>query len=95
MTAVTGACMAISKHVIEDIGGFDEKFIICGSDVEICIRAIQRGYRNIYDPNIRLYHYESKTRDSYIPEVDFQLSDKMYKVYRECGDPIIILIWIS
>ena len=87
VTAVTGACMAISKHVIEDIGGFDEKFIICGSDVEICIRAIQRGYRNIYDPNIRLYHYESKTRDSYIPEVDFQLSDKMYKVYRECGDP--------
>lgn len=87
VTAVTGACMAISKKVIEDIGGFDERFIICGSDVEICIRAIQQGYRNIYDPNIRLYHYESKTRDSYIPEVDFELSDKMYKVYRECGDP--------
>ena len=33
VTAVTGACMAISKHVIEDIGGFDEKVIICGSDV--------------------------------------------------------------
>ena len=37
--AVTGACMAISKKSIEKIGLFDDEFIICGSDVEICIRS--------------------------------------------------------
>lgn len=87
VTAVTGACMAISKKTIEDIGNFDEEFLICGSDVEICIRAIHKGYRNIYDPYVRLYHFESKTRDPYIPQIDFELSDKMYKPYREYGDP--------
>lgn len=87
VTAVTGACMAVSRKTLEKIGGFDERFIICGSDVEICIRAIEHGYRNIYDPYIRLYHLESKSRDSYIPEIDFELSDKMYKEYRKNGDP--------
>lgn len=87
VTAVTGACMAISRMTIEEIGFFDENFIICGSDVEICVRAIQKGFRNVYDPYVRLYHYESKSRDSYIPQVDFEMSDKMYQVYREKGDP--------
>ena len=87
VTACTGACMAISRKVIEEIGGFEERFIICGSDVEICIRAIQNGYRNVYLPKVLLYHYESKSRDSYIPEVDFELSDIMYMGYRAGGDP--------
>lgn len=87
VTASTGACLAISRKTIEKIGNFDEKFIICGSDVEISVRANQHGLVNIYDPFARLYHYESKSRDSYIPQIDFDLSDKMYKVYREEGDP--------
>ena len=87
VTACTGACMAISKSVIEKIGGFDERFIICGSDVEICTRAIDEGYRNVYVPQIKLYHYESKSRDSYIPQIDFDLSDVMYSGYRKGGDP--------
>ncbi len=87
VTACTGACMAVSRKVIEKIGGFDESFIICGSDVELCIRAIDEGYRNVYVPQVKLYHYESKSRDSYIPQVDFELSDIMYSGYRKGGDP--------
>lgn len=87
VTAVTGACLAISKKTVEKIGGFDEDFIICGSDVEISIRAIGQGLRTVYDPYVRLYHFESKTRDSFIPEIDFELSEKMYRKYRENGDP--------
>lgn len=87
ITACTGACMAIAKKTIEKIGVFDDEFIICGSDVEICVRANEHGLVNIYDPYVKLYHYESKSRDSYIPEIDFKLSDKMYAKYREYGDP--------
>ena len=87
VTACTGACMAVSRKVIEKIGGLEERFIICGSDVELCIRAIQDGYRNVYLPKVQLYHYESKSRDSYIPEIDFELSDIMYSGYRTGGDP--------
>ena len=88
VSAVTGACLAVSKSVIEKIGGFDEHFIVCGSDIELALRANKNGLVNIYDPNVRLYHYESKSRDaSKIPQIDFDLSDKMYKDYRRYGDP--------
>jgi GT2 family glycosyltransferase len=85
--ALTGACLAISREKIEKIGNFNENFIICGSDVEICLRAHENGYRNIFDANTKLYHFESKTRTNYIPECDFEMSKKVYKYYHENGDP--------
>lgn len=87
VTAVTGACMAISKATLDKIGLFDDNFIICGSDVEICLRAYHFGLRNLYTPFTRLSHLESKTRDSYIPEIDFQLSQKAYQEFWDNGDP--------
>jgi len=87
VSAVTGALMAISRDTINKIADFDDDFIICGSDVEICIRAYYRGLRNVYDPHVKLYHYESKSRDSYIPEVDFRLSEFAYKNFNDEGDP--------
>ena len=87
--AVSGSCMAISRKTIEQIGNFNENFLICGSDVEICIRAHENGFYNIYDPSVRLFHYESRTRSPHdIPPCDFEMSQKHYKHYREQGgDP--------
>ena len=87
VTACTGACMAVSKKTLRKIGDFSERFLICGSDVELCIRANRNGLVNIYNPHIKLYHYESKTRSKYIPEIDFKLSYTMYETYRSVGDP--------
>ncbi len=87
--AVTGSCMAMSRKTIEKIGGFDESFLVCGSDVEICIRAHEAGLFNIFDPFVKLHHFESKTRSPHdIPECDFRMSDRHYKHYRRVGgDP--------
>lgn len=87
VTAVTGACMAVSRKSMEVIGEFDEQFIICGSDVELCIRAYAKGFNNLYTPYAKLYHLESKSRDSYIPEIDFKMSYNCYTPFRENGDP--------
>jgi GT2 family glycosyltransferase len=86
--AVTGACMAIEKVKFDAIGGFDESFVICGSDVEICLRAFHRGLLNVYVPEAKLVHHESKTRDpANIPETDFVRSEQAYSPYRTAGDP--------
>ncbi|HEX9013928.1 MAG TPA: glycosyltransferase family 2 protein, partial [Anaerolineaceae bacterium] len=57
-SAVTGACMAMRRQVFEEIGGFDEGYQLAFSDVEICQRAIQHGYRVMYTPFARLIHHE-------------------------------------
>jgi len=85
---VTGACMAISRDTFNAVGGFNEEFIICGSDVEICIKAYKAGLSVLYDANVKLCHYESKTRDARdIPKIDFLLSDKVYSEFRNGCEP--------
>lgn len=88
VSAVTGACMAVSRNHFEMLGGFDESFIVCGSDVELCIHALKIGLRNVYLPRVCLHHYESKTRDcNDIPDIDFELSKRLYDPYLKAGDP--------
>jgi GT2 family glycosyltransferase len=83
--AVSGACMAFSRALVERIGYLDERFTMCGSDVEFCIRASQAGLWNVYDPGVRLVHHEACTRKSRpIPENDFALSRQVYGPYL-CG----------
>ncbi len=85
--AVTGALHAIERVKLDRIGGYDESFIICGSDVELCIRAYEYGYNNLYNAHIRLHHLESKSRSSYIPPIDFKRSLQCYDPYLKGGDP--------
>ena len=70
VAAVTGACLAISRDRIETIGGFDEAYRISGGDVELCIRAMVRGFVNVYLPEVRLIHHESQSRKREDPETD-------------------------
>jgi GT2 family glycosyltransferase len=85
--AVTGACMMMRREVFNKVGGFDERFIFCGSDVEICLRLIEKGYRILYTPFAKLYHHEARTRGSNISSIDFKLSLKVYEKYLSNGDP--------
>lgn len=86
--AVTGACMVVARDTFHMLGGFDESFIVCGSDVELCLRAYARGLSTVYVARAVMIHHESKTRDPRaIPESDFVRSAEAYSPYREEGDP--------
>ena len=90
VSAVTGACMAIEKEVFDKINGFDELFDITGSDVEICLRLLNYGYRNVINPDINLIHYEKKTRSRIrVRDIDIKLSIKYYGPYLKNGDPFL------
>lgn len=80
--AVTGACMAIERQKFDKLGGFDENFIICGSDVELCLRSHKSGFYNVICTEAQLTHFESKTRSAYIPREDFEQSILKYAPYR-------------
>jgi glycosyltransferase involved in cell wall biosynthesis len=81
--AVTGACVAISRERFDHLGGFDESFTICGSDVELGLRAHQRGFFNVMCAEAKLFHYESKTRSPHVPLKDFIQSEVKYAPYRQ------------
>ena len=59
MSAVTAACLMIKKSTFEQVGGFAEEFRITYNDVDLCLRLLEKGYRNVYLPEVQLVHYES------------------------------------
>lgn len=60
---VTFACAMARRETFERLGGLDEVFVPNGyGDVEMCLRALEAGYRNFYLGSLSGIHHESKTR---------------------------------
>jgi GT2 family glycosyltransferase len=63
VTAVTGACIAIERTKFEAVGGFDaENLAVDLNDIDLCLRAAERGWTNLWTPEAMLIHHQSATR---------------------------------
>ena len=70
VATVTGACLAVSRTVMDTIGVFNEAYRIVGNDTEFCLRAHLAGLSNVYLPEIVLLHHESQSRGRSDPASD-------------------------
>jgi O-antigen biosynthesis protein len=62
-SAVTAACMLLSKSLFDEVGGLDEENLrVQFNDVDLCLRLRERGYYLVYTPYAELYHHESVSR---------------------------------
>ena len=78
----------IRRETFDRVGGFDERFILCGSDVAIGLDTTQLGLRNVCSPFGGVRHLESATRGSAIPTEDFFASYWRYNPWLfGNGDP--------
>jgi O-antigen biosynthesis protein len=65
VTAVTGACLLLRRQVYLEVGGLDEVSLpIAFNDIDLCLKLVARGYRNLWTPFAELYHAESASRGS-------------------------------
>ncbi|WP_034446061.1 glycosyltransferase family 2 protein [Butyrivibrio sp. AE2032] len=62
VSAVTGACLMVSRAKYDEVGGFDETFQVSLNDVDFCLKLREKGYLNVFTPFAELYHYESLSR---------------------------------
>jgi len=92
MTAVTGAVQIIERKKFEAVNGFDERFIVCGGDVDLCIRLNKAGYQTWYQGGGYIIHKESQSRSHKpVPYIDFYHSYMSYMngYDVEKGDPFL------
>lgn len=61
-SAVTAACLMCRQEIFKSVGGFEEELTVAFNDIDLCLKIVAKGYRNIYLPHVKLYHYESKSR---------------------------------
>jgi GT2 family glycosyltransferase len=53
---VSGACVAVRREVIEQVGLLDERFPLYFEDNDWCLRIRQAGWKVIYDPRFTVTH---------------------------------------
>lgn len=94
LSAVTAACMMVSRNLFEEVGGFDEKLKVAFNDIDLCMKIRMKGRLIVYTPYAELYHYESKSRgiedtkekiERFHGEVHY--FEKKWKDELEKGDP--------
>jgi GT2 family glycosyltransferase len=62
-SAVTGACLVVSKDKFLAVGGFNEvDFAVAFNDIDLCLKLNSRGWQSFYEPRAVLIHHESKSR---------------------------------
>jgi GT2 family glycosyltransferase len=82
VSAVTGACLMVKKSIWQELGGLDESFEVSLNDVDLCLRAREKNYLNVFTPFAELYHYESASRGS---DVDGRSKDNATRYDKEAA----------
>ena len=77
ISGVTGACLAMRRDCYFELGGMSTTLPHSFNDVDLAFKALDAGYRIIWTPMAKIYHFESLSRDPRVrPEELEQLSNR-------------------
>ena len=100
VSAVTAACLLVKRSVYEEVGGLEEEFQVAFNDVDFCLKVRKAGYLIVYDADVKLFHYESKSRgyeDTPEKEARFEAEKKKFQAkwpeILKNGDPYYNRNW--
>ena len=70
VSGVTAACALMRRDLFLQVGGFTLALPGNYNDVDLNLKVRQAGYSAVFSPWVRLYHFESKSRDPKILDSD-------------------------
>jgi glycosyltransferase involved in cell wall biosynthesis len=73
VTAVTGACIAISKEKLSKVNGWTEDFNNSYNDVDFCMKLVDIGLSILQDNTVKMEHSEAMSRDETFSLTEFEL----------------------
>jgi O-antigen biosynthesis protein len=72
-SGITGACALIRKSVYNEVGGMSPMFPRAFNDVDLGFKILQAGYRIIWTPHTRVYHFETASRPKGVEQEEVEL----------------------
>jgi N-acetylglucosaminyl-diphospho-decaprenol L-rhamnosyltransferase len=82
---VSGACMALRRRVLEEIGPLDERFFMYFEDADLCRRAREAGWSVYYLPHVEVVHTAGGSTRSR-PRAIWRLHKSAFLYHRKHGD---------
>jgi GT2 family glycosyltransferase len=91
---LSGCLWLINPKLIEDIGFMDENYFLYLEDTDYCYRAVNAGYKLIYNPNSLIYHKEGNTTGKLSSlSIYYSSRNRPYFVHKNSNSIFIIIIF--
>jgi GT2 family glycosyltransferase len=95
---VSGSCLLARRSLLEQLGGFDERFFLYEEDADLCRRARQAGAHVVFTPAARVVHRlgTSMDRSGGRAALEYDRSHRLY--YRKHADLLsraVLALWLS
>jgi GT2 family glycosyltransferase len=78
---VTAACAAIDRKVYDELGGLSVLFPACFNDLDFGYKILESGRHIVWTPLVRLYHFESLTRDPAVQPHEMAMLERRWRRY--------------
>ena len=80
---VSGACMALRRKAVEEVGGFDEGYFMYVEDVDLCWRMREAGWRVVYLPGGDVLHHVGMSSRAATTRMLFHHHRSMLRFHRK------------
>ena len=89
---VSGACLAVRREVVQQVGLLDENFFLYFEDNDWCLRMRQAGWRVIYEPRLRVTHLGgvSQPQRRVANQYYYQGLVRFYRKHYGCGPALLL-----
>lgn len=81
-------CFMMRREVLDTIGGFDERYTILYSDVDLCRRIHAAGWSIYYLADAEIVHYGSRSTSQATPEIRLEMYRNIIDYYTKSAGPI-------
>jgi len=58
---LSGACLLVRRGILDEVGGFDERFFMYAEDIDLSYRIEKAGYVNYYFPGTTIVHFKGES----------------------------------
>lgn len=95
ITFATGCLLLIPKDILSNVGNLDEQYFLYCEDTDYCQRALDGGYKIIYEPNAVIYHKISASVKYKSFNQEYYMIRNNYFIAKEYGTGISSIIQLS
>jgi N-acetylglucosaminyl-diphospho-decaprenol L-rhamnosyltransferase len=78
---VSGCCMLMPREALDEVGGFDERFLLYGEELDIATRLREAGWSVFFTPAVEVIH-EVGVSTGRSRRMNLMHSDSIYRYYR-------------